>query len=196
LFLLDRSASQRVFALPLLRLLVADRSGSIRNCLMIFDRGPARMVNWTGIFAWLALFLVLLVPAELRAQAPIAATPVGHWRTFDDRTGLERGLVAIEERAGILTGPIVGILNVSEAKRICEACKDGRKDQPILGMTIITGMGSDGDGWDGGKILDPQTGSIYRCSMRLEDGGAKLIVRGYVGVSLFGRSQTWLRQPG
>jgi uncharacterized protein (DUF2147 family) len=157
---------------------------------------PFLRVNWTGVWAWLGLFLVLLVPAELSAQAPIAATPVGHWRTFDDRTGLERGLVAIEERTGVLTGRIVGIRNVSEATRICVACKDGRKDQPILGMTIITGMRSDGDGWDGGEILDPQTGSIYRCSMRLEDGGTKLIVRGYVGVSLFGRSQTWLRQPG
>jgi uncharacterized protein (DUF2147 family) len=153
-------------------------------------------VSRKGVWAWLGLFLVLLAPAELLGQAPVASTPVGSWRTFDDRTGLERGLVAIEERAGVLTGRIVGIRNASEATRTCEACTDWRKDQPILGMTIMTGMRAAGAGWGGGEILDPQTGSIYRCFMRLEDGGAKLIIRGYIGVSLFGRSQTWLRQPG
>jgi uncharacterized protein (DUF2147 family) len=64
----------------------------------------------------------------------------------------------------------------------------------ILGMTIITDMKKDGDGWDNGQILDPENGKIYKCKMRLEDGGNKLVVRGYIGVSLLGRSQTWIRQ--
>ncbi|MFM0739801.1 DUF2147 domain-containing protein, partial [Paraburkholderia xenovorans] len=76
----------------------------------------------------------------------------------------------------------------------CTACTDARKDQPILGMTIITDMKKDGDGWDHGQILDPENGKLYKCKMRLEDGGNKLVVRGYIGVSLLGRSQTWVRQ--
>jgi uncharacterized protein (DUF2147 family) len=60
-------------------------------------------------------------------------------------------------------------------------------------MEILRHMRPDGDEWSGGEILDPETGKTYRAKMRLEDGGRKLIVRGYIGFSLFGRSQTWLR---
>lgn len=152
------------------------------------------MTKRTAMFLRLALLAVLLAPGASLAQAPAGPSPVGKWRTFDDRTGQERGLVAIEEIAGFLSGRITGILDPKEALRVCELCKDARKDQPILGLTIVTGMRRDGDRWDGGEILDPQTGAVYRCSMRLEDGGARLVVRGYIGLSLFGRSQTWLRQ--
>ena len=136
-----------------------------------------------------AMALMLFAPGYAMAQ-----TPVGSWRTFDDRTGLERGLVVVTEQSGVLTGRVASILDPKEATRVCEACTDARKNQPILGMTILTGLHRDGDDWDGGQILDPQTGSVYRCSMRLEDGGNRLVVRGYIGVSLFGRSQTWLRK--
>ena len=135
------------------------------------------------------MVLMLLAPAYALAQ-----TPAGSWRTFDDRTGLERGLVVITEQSGVLTGQVASILDPQEATRLCEACTDARKNQPILGMTILTGLHRDGDDWTGGQILDPQTGSVYRCSMRLEDGGNRLVVRGYIGVSLFGRSQSWLRK--
>jgi uncharacterized protein (DUF2147 family) len=154
------------------------------------------MANRMGVFPLVALLLTLLVPGELLAQPAGGATPVGRWRTFDDKTGLERGLVEIEEQGGVLTGRIAGTLDPREATEVCVACKDARKNLPILGMTIITGMHRNGDRWDGGEILDPQSGSIYHCSMRLKDGGAKMIVRGYVGLSLFGRSQSWLRQSG
>ena len=151
------------------------------------------MTKRTAMFLRLALLLVL-APDALLAQVPAGPSPVGKWRTFDDRTGQERGLVAIEDTAGFLSGRIAGILDPKEASRVCELCKDARKNQPILGLTILTGMRRDGDRWDGGEILDPQTGAVYQCAMRLEDGGAKLVVRGYVGLSLFGRSQIWLRQ--
>jgi uncharacterized protein (DUF2147 family) len=61
-------------------------------------------------------------------------------------------------------------------------------------MTIIWGMKKDGDAWAGGKILDPKDGKIYGCKMHLEDDGKKLEVRGFIGFSLLGRSQTWERQ--
>jgi uncharacterized protein (DUF2147 family) len=60
-------------------------------------------------------------------------------------------------------------------------------------MEILRRMRPQGDEWSGGEILDPETGKTYRAKMRLLDGGRKLIVRGYIGFSLFGRSQTWLR---
>jgi uncharacterized protein (DUF2147 family) len=64
----------------------------------------------------------------------------------------------------------------------------------MTGMTIINGMKPDADTWDGGQILDPENGKLYKCKMHLDDDGQKLVVRGYVGVSLLGRSQTWIRQ--
>ncbi len=138
---------------------------------------------------WL-LLAVLVAPMPCFAQQ----TPAGRWRTFDDKSGKERGLMVIEDHDGTLTGRVGGILDPVEAARVCENCKDARRGQPVVGMIVMTGMRRDGGKWDGGEILDPETGSIYHCTMELQDGGAKLNVRGYIGISLFGRSQTWLRQ--
>jgi uncharacterized protein (DUF2147 family) len=79
---------------------------------------------------------------------------------------------------------------------VCGKCSDDRKGKRIVGMEIVRHMRStrDGDEWSGGEILDPQNGKTYRAKMKLSDGGKKLIVRGYIGFSLFGRSQTWLRR--
>jgi uncharacterized protein (DUF2147 family) len=136
----------------------------------------------------LAITLALLVPIHAMAQSPI-----GKWRTFDDTDGKESGQVIIEDTAGILSGRITAIADPQKASLNCNLCTDTRKGQPILGMTILTGMRQDDDKWNGGQILDPKTGSVYHCSMKLSDGGAKLVLRGYIGVPLFGRSQTWLR---
>ncbi len=139
------------------------------------------------------LLWIGLLPTLAAAQP---ATPVGIWRTFDDRTGRERGAVAIEQQGSVLTGRIIDTADPADASRVCGNCKDARKDRPIVGLVILTGMRPDGDEWTGGEILDPETGSVYRCTLRLEAGGTKLNVRGYVGLSLFGRSQTWIRRAG
>lgn len=139
------------------------------------------------------LMSILLLSLVLIPVRSFAQSPAGRWRTFDDKTGKERGLMVIEEHGGELTGRIGGILDPVEAARMCEKCTDARRGQPVLGMTVMTGMRQDGNKWDGGEILDPETGSTYHCTIRVEDGGAKLNVRGYIGLPLFGRSQTWVR---
>lgn len=141
--------------------------------------------------AGLAAFAACAAVRASRAQPDVS--PVGLWRTFDDHTGRERGKVRIWEDRGILYGQIVAVLDPEEAKKVCVPCTDSRKDQPIIGLPIIRGLRPDGNGWSGGEILDPETGSVYRCRMHLEDSGRKLVVRGYLGISLIGRSQTWLR---
>lgn len=125
-----------------------------------------------------------------------ADTPVGTWKTIDDHTGKPKALVQIsDDGSGQLSGKIINGLNPNDKPdRKCTACTDARKDQPLIGMTIIDGMKKDDDGWDGGHILDPENGKIYRCKMHLEDGGTKLVVRGYLGIALIGRSQTWIRE--
>jgi uncharacterized protein (DUF2147 family) len=129
--------------------------------------------------------------------ADMANSPVGVWQTIDDKTGQPKALVQISQDAdGTLSGKIVKGLGANDPPdRKCDQCTDYRKDQPMLGMTIVEGMKRDGDKYDGGKILDPENGSVYKCQMHTESNGQKLVVRGYIGISLIGRSQTWNRQP-
>jgi len=155
---------------------------------MTKTRQPLRRA-WRAIATAVPLAL-LSVPA---LAAPDAASPVGLWRTFDDKTGHERGLVRIWVQDGSLYGSIVSTVDPAEGKRTCDKCRDDRHGKPIIGLNIIRGLKQDGDRWAGGEILDPENGQTYRCAMRLDDGGRKLIVRGYIGLSLFGRSQEWLR---
>ena len=142
---------------------------------------------------------ILLAGALLASAATSmaqAASPTGLWQTVDDKTGQPKALVQIvQDSDGTLTGQILtGLGSNDDPNRRCTACTDSRKDQLMKGMTIIDGMKADGDTWDGGQILDPENGKLYKCKMHLDEGGQKLVVRGYIGVSLLGRSQTWIRQ--
>ena len=140
----------------------------------------------------IAAAIILLAGGVGGAMAQ-PASPVGLWRTFSDTTGHESGEVRIWDQGGLLYGRVTNILDPAKRAALCEKCTDDRRGKPVLGMQILRGMRPDGARWDGGEILDPETGSTYRCTLRMDDGGRKLLVRGFVGISLFGRSQTWVR---
>jgi len=131
--------------------------------------------------------------ASWPAQAADASSPVGEWRTIDDSTGTPRALVKIFEQNGALYGVVEKSLVQNPPHRTCDDCTDDRRGKPIVGMDIIRGLHADGDHWDGGTILDPENGKVYRCTLTLRDGGQHLAVRGYIGISLFGRTQVWER---
>jgi uncharacterized protein (DUF2147 family) len=137
----------------------------------------------------------MLLASAAVAIAQGASSPVGTWQTIDDHTGQPKALVQItQDSNGDLSGKVIkGLGPNDDPQRRCTECTDARKDQPILGMTIISDMKKNGDDWDGGSILDPENGKIYKCKMHVEDNGQKLVVRGYIGISLLGRSQTWER---
>lgn len=117
----------------------------------------------------------------------------GLWLTHDD-DGKPKGYVRIIEDGGIYTGVIEKGLESDKEEKYCTACKDERKDQKLVGMTIIKGVVDKGNGgYQGTEILDPFSGNVYRVKLKLKEAGQKLEVRGYVGVSLFGRTQTWER---
>lgn len=121
-------------------------------------------------------------------------SPVGLWRTIDDETKTEKSLVRISENAGVLAGKIEKIADPTKANAVCDKCSDERKDQPILGMTILRNVRAAEQGvWEGGDILDPNNGKVYRVRLRPQDGGKQLDVRGYIGTPLLGRTQTWIR---
>jgi uncharacterized protein (DUF2147 family) len=124
-------------------------------------------------------------------------TPVGRWKTVDDVTGKEKSIVTIWEQSGKLYGKIQKLLDPNTPdypNPRCKECNGEQKDQPVVGLRILWDMKKDGDGWSGGMILDPESGKTYRCLLSLADGGKKLKVRGYLGLSLLGRTQYWLRE--
>ena len=145
------------------------------------------------------LKIVAFAATALIATASIAqqASPVvGLWKNIDDHTGKPKALIRITENNGEIKGKIEKLFREAgeEAQPKCDKCDDERKDQPVIGMTILTGMKQDGGEFNGGKILDPNNGKVYRSKMTLVEGGKKLNVRGYIGMPMIGRTQVWVRQ--
>ena len=137
-----------------------------------------------------------LIALSLLAAAGTAlaqATPVGLWKTIDDETKTEKSFVRIVDTAGVLSGKIEKIIDPTKQDSKCEACTDERKDKPVLGMTIVRNAKADakGEHWEGGDILDPNNGKVYKLRLKPLDGGKKLEVRGYIGP--FFRNQQWIR---
>ena len=134
--------------------------------------------------------LLILVCGFARAADPLS--PVGAWRTIDDATKKPKSIVRIVEAEGMLSGTVEKFLDpAADPAKKCVECSDERKDKPILGMTIMTGLKKEGDTWAGGRILDPENGKTYRCTVNVVDQGRKLEMRGYVGI--FFRTQVWER---
>ena len=133
---------------------------------------------------------VLAAQAQLQAQHPLA----GAWKTIDDKTGQARSIVTISERDGIYVGRITQRLGEQTANlENCDKCSDDRRGMPIIGLEIIRGMKkADGaEHYEGGQILDPEEGKLYRLRLTPIEGGKKLQVRGYLGP--FWRTQVWER---
>jgi len=139
---------------------------------------------------WLVAGAFMLVGLSVSAQD----TPIGLWKTIHDDGKTEKSLVRITEADGVLTGKIERIFDAEERDSECEKCTDERKDQPVLGMTILRYLKQDADNrevWAGGEILDPDNGKTYRVRLKPLHGGRQLQVRGYLGP--FYRTQVWQR---
>ena len=132
-----------------------------------------------------------LVLAAAAGTAAAQATPVGLWKTIDDETKQEKSYVRITEANGALTGRIEKLIDPARQDAKCEKCTDERKDKPVTGMTILRNAKANGDAWEGGDILDPNNGKVYRVRLKPEEGGRQLEVRGYIGP--FYRNQHWIR---
>ncbi len=117
---------------------------------------------------------------------------VGKWKCIDDQSGKALAIIEIYEQNEEIFGRVEEILNPKNKELICEKCPGEDKHKPILGLTVIKGLKKNGKEYSGGKLLDPKYGKLYRCYISLEDED-KLKVRGYIGISLFGRTQYWHR---
>ena len=137
--------------------------------------------------AWLLLGLCLPAQAQM--------SPVGLWKTIDDDSKKEKSLVRISEADGVFSGRIEKLLDpTTDPKAVCEKCTDERRDQPLVGLTILRNLrqsSSDPAVFDGGDIVDPNNGKVYRTRLKPVNGGQQLEMRGYIGP--FYRTQVWKR---
>ena len=140
----------------------------------------------------------LLAFGMLFATQTFAAdsTPVGTWTQVDDATGKPKSIIEITEQPdGTLQGKVMQVLFSDQGTHpVCDKCEGERHNQPVDGMVIMWGVKQDGDAWGGGHILDPNNGKTYKVKLSLKDDGSKLDVRGYIGMPMLGRTQTWLRK--
>jgi uncharacterized protein (DUF2147 family) len=134
-------------------------------------------------------------PDPVLAQGASKNSPIGRWKTVDDATGKVKSVVTIWEEAGKLYGRIQKLVDPDpqDPNPRCTPCTGEQKGRPVIGLRILWDLQKDGDAWSGGTILDPESGKMYKCLLSLEDGGDKLKVRGFIGLSLLGRTQYWLR---
>ena len=134
----------------------------------------------------------LLALSSLPALAQMS--PVGLWQTISDVDGKATSEVRVIDTAGVVSA--VGEKALTQSgEPLCDKCTDDRKGKPKVGMQIIRdAKKADGkDVWEGGNILDPNNGTVYKLRLTPIEGGKKLEVRGYVGTPLLGRTQTWVR---
>jgi uncharacterized protein (DUF2147 family) len=143
-----------------------------------------------------ALLLAALLAASLPA---LAADPSieGRWNTFEGNPPKKRSVIEIARSGDKVTGRITELfLQPGEAAEPnCENCPGADKGRQIRGLAIVHLTATREPGRFEGTVLDPVAGKVYRCVATLEDGGRRLSVRGYVGIPLFGRSETWVRAP-
>ena len=136
-----------------------------------------------------SFFLGLAFTHAVQAQDPV----LGDWYTLDDDTGEIQSIVSLSLADD---GTLIGIISklLEEADALCDKCEGDKKDKPIEGMQFIWAAKKTSEGkWEEGKILDPESGSVYNGNMTLLEDPNKLEVHGYIGISLFGRSQVWMR---
>jgi uncharacterized protein (DUF2147 family) len=130
--------------------------------------------------------------------ATAAAHPIeGRWQTLDLDSGAPRGEVTLALRDGVLEGRITGgQAKPGESQQtLCSKCPGALKDQPIIGMRNIWGMREKDGVFEGGRLLDPDSGNIYKGTLSLAPDGKSVTVRGYIGLPTFGRSTVWKRLP-
>lgn len=141
------------------------------------------------------LTAIALIGLSTHASAQ-NVSPEGRWRTIDDNTHQTKSIVAIRIVNGEAEGAVekVFVPPAKEEAPQCDGCPGEFAGKPIVGMRIMWGLKKSGDEWTEGRVFDPDAKKIYRCKLRVVDAGRKLEVRGFIGFSLIGRTQTWVRE--
>ena len=138
-----------------------------------------------------SLLLIVLLSNTVYAQD----SALGDWYTVDDDTGEVKSMVTLSlAEDGTMVGVITKVLKHTTVHGLCDNCEGDKKDKPVEGMQFIWDVQRIAEGeWEDGQLLDPESGTVYNGNFTVTDNPDELDVRGYVGISLFGRSQTWQR---
>lgn len=135
--------------------------------------------------------------ANSAAMSADLSSPVGLWKTIDDKTNKPKSHFRITDNNGVLSGTVVKTFpSANYVNGKCSGCEGPYHNKSLNGVTLLRGMKAEKgstDTWSGGKITDPLDGKTYRCTMQLTNGGRSLKVRGYIGIQLLGRTQIWQR---
>ena len=142
-------------------------------------------IHFKQYFRWIIAILLI-------SQFGFSQSVLGKWKTIDDLSGKEKGIVEIYERNGVFYARILEIFEAEYRNKKCTLCSGDDKDKPLLGLIIIRGLRKDCDEYNGGKVVDPKIGKYYKCYIKLEEKD-KLKIRGYIGVPWLGRTQYWYR---
>ena len=145
----------------------------------------------------LVLAFTLMIGSMTCAAKAAEPTATGLWEKLDDE-GKPEGWFRIAEKNGTFEGQIVKMFpkpGEDPTSWKCTKCEGDQKNAPVLGITFIKGMKRSGLAYEDGKILDPRDGSLYSARMDLSPDNQQLSVRGYLGISLLGQTQTWKRLP-
>lgn len=136
----------------------------------------------------------LLASSAARAAEPTAA---GFWKQVDDNGQTGAWFYFVDKGNGVFAGRLVKMFPKPGEPNVpnCLKCVGDQKDAPMLGLVIVKNMKRSGLHYEGGNILDPRDGSIYQAQMDVTPDGQSLLVRGYLGIPMFGQTQTWARLP-
>ncbi len=138
--------------------------------------------------------VLLFIALSSLGSALFANDVAGTWMTIDDESGKPRSYIQVWVDNGVAYGKITKILAIKPGENtnpLCTECKGADYNKPVVGLVIMRGLVQDGNEWKGGSIMDPNNGKTYKCKIKVENNGQTLRVRGFVGFSLFGRTQIW-----
>lgn len=144
-------------------------------------------------FALALCLFVFAIPGFAQKTSPKLQSAVGHWQVIDSDGG-KGGQVETYIENGNLFGKVTGARPGRALDSLCTKCSGELKNQRIMGMVVIRNFHPEGDDWVGGTVVDPETGKVYKGKM-WGIGNDKLGMRGFVGISLIGRTATWVRIP-
>jgi len=131
--------------------------------------------------------ILLIITNSINSQSIF-----GKWYSTNDETGEIDSVIEVYKKQEKAFGKIIEIKNSERKNAVCDLCKDKNKNKPILGLNILNGLEKDGEEWSGGTILDPRNGNVYKCFIQLVQQD-KLKIRGYFGLSIFGKTAYWQR---